>query len=356
VPVTPGQWRLFEAFFLAEKVAECDRSVLARILWRDAGGKGIGRGEYPRTLREKSPEGWGIIRQAYHVPEKAAAAVLELNYRWDADGQVHFGGTSFGETQAPPPRPVRLATVFHRPKGSTPQANREAFARFVEKAAEKKADIVCLPEGITIIGTGRSYVDAAEPVPGPSSKVLGAAAKKHGMYVVAGILEREGEAVYNTAILLAPDGDVAGKYRKVCIPNEESDGGVTPGEALPVFDTRFGRIGIMICWDVHFPEPARALARKGAEVILMPIWGGNLTLAQARAIENQVYLVSSSYDMKTAVFDQAGAIIAEATEKDPVAVVEVDLNAQRLWPWLGDFKNRIPRELPAGKALRGKSE
>jgi predicted amidohydrolase len=87
-------------------------------------------------------------------------------------------------------------------------------------------------------------------------------------------------------------------------------------------------------------------------MIFLPIWGGNLTLTKARAIENQVYIVSSSYDMKSAVFDQEGEIIKEATKDTPVAVVEVDLNKQKLWPWLGDFKNRIPTEMPPQKALK----
>ncbi len=84
----------------------------------------------------------------------------------------------------------------------------------------------------------------------------------------------------------------------------------------------------------------------------MPIWGGNLTLAKARCIENQVYMVTSSYGMKTAVFGREGEIIAEADKKEPVIVVEVDLNKRKLWPWLGDFKNRIKREMPPQKALR----
>ena len=106
----------------------------------------------------------------------------------------------------------------------------------------------------------------------------------------------------------------------------------------------------MICWDSSFPEQARTMARKGAEVIFLPIWGGNLTLVKARAIENQVYIVSTTYDMISAVFNMDGEILAEATTDDAVAVVEVDLNEQNLWPWVGDFKNRMPREIASRKA------
>jgi formylglycine-generating enzyme required for sulfatase activity len=84
--------------------------------------------------------------------------------------------------------------------------------------------------------------------------------------------------------LFGRDGQLIGKYRKVCLPREEIDGGITPGTEYPVFDTDFGRIGMMICWDVSYPEVARELAARGAEMILMPIWGGNETLAKARAI------------------------------------------------------------------------
>ena len=171
------------------------------------------------------------------------------------------------------------------------------------------------------------------------------------MYIVAGILEKKGNTVYNAAVLMDRNGDLAGLYHKVSLPREEIDGGVTPGNSLPVFDTDFGKIGIMICWDVTFPEPARTLAFQGAEVIFLPIWGGHLTLAKARALENQVYLVSSSYDMESAIFDQEGEIMKVATDEKPIAVVEVDLSQRKYWPWLGDFKNRILSEIPTKKAL-----
>src|SRR5687768_9729754 len=113
---------------------------------------------------------------------------------------------------------------------------------------------------------------------------------------------------------------------------------------------------IMICWDVTFPEPARALAQRGAEIIFLPIWGGDTILTKARAIENQVYVVSSTYDMITAVFDQEGKVIKEATTNDPVIVVDADLNKQTLWPWIGDLKGRIFREIPPQKAIQYKIE
>ena len=74
-------------------------------------------------------------------------------------------------------------------------------------------------------------------------------------------------------------------------------------------------------------------------------------LLRARAIENQVYLVTSSYGMKSGVFDLEGNLIAEATDKEKVAVAEIDLNEQKLWSWLGELKNRIPREIPSSELI-----
>ncbi len=342
----------FKAHFLTENIEETYRSVLARIIWLDRAGKQIARAEYPATTDQKTADGWYIIRDKYKVPEKVIEARLELVYRWDPDGKVHFGGISMVETDNPGARTVRLATIHHRPKNSSgPLENLQQYARLIEEAAMEKADIVCLPEGITMVGTNLNYISASEPVPGPTTNFLGEIAKKHHMYIVAGILEISGETVYNTALLIDRNGDLTGKYHKVSLPREEIEGGVTPGDTLPVFETDFGKIGMMICWDVTFPETARTLALQGAEVIFLPIWGGHLTLAKARALENQVYLVSSTYDMKTAVFDLEGEIMKEATEDDPVIVVEVDLNDRKYWPWLGNFKNRIKREMPSKKAL-----
>lgn len=349
VPVTAGKVYAFRAEYRARNVATPERSVLARVLWFDAADKQLGTAEYPLTSPHARADGWTVQTGTYQSPARAAQAQLELHLRWAAGGEVVWRNAGLRETEPPAPRKVRLAAINHRPRGGkSPGDNLAQFLPLIAEAARQKADVVCLPEGVTVAGTPKQYADVAEPVPGPSTRLLGEAARKHRLYVAAGIYERDGRAVYNTSVLLDREGNLAGKYRKVCLPREEIDGGLTPGKDYPVFDTDFGRVGMMICWDVHFPEVARGLAARGAEVILMPIWGGNETLARARAIENQLYLVASGYDFRTAIYDKAGQPLATADRDPAVIVTEVDLNERLLWPWLGDWRARIWREGPAG--------
>ena len=346
--VTPGTFYEFRTCFRQTKVDEPGRTILARIVWQGEDGRKVAEPEYPRSLREQTSDDWNVIQQRYRAPVDAISAKLELVYRWDADGAVHFSEATFKEVQEIESRMVNLASIHFRPQNTgSSRENLDLFAGYIKEAADNHADIVCLPEAITLVGTGKSYLEVSETIPGPATDFLGKLAKEHRLYIVAGIMEQSGPVIYNTAVLIDRDGNLAGKYRKVSLPREEIEGGVTPGDSYPVFDTEFGRIGMMICWDLQFPEVARQLAMQGAEVIFMPIWGGNLTLARARAIENQIYLVSSSYNMVSGVFDLEGELIAEANDQDPVVVTGVDLNKQLLWPWLGDLKNRIPREKPS---------
>jgi predicted amidohydrolase len=102
---------------------------------------------------------------------------------------------------------------------------------------------------------------------------------------------------------------------------------------------------MMICWDVQYADPARGLALRGAEMILMPIWGGNDVLARARAIENQVFLVSSGYDHPSRILAPDGEVIAHAVEDATVAIATVDLNKRYVDQWLGNMRGRFHKEL-----------
>jgi predicted amidohydrolase len=136
-----------------------------------------------------------------------------------------------------------------------------------------------------------------------------------------------------------------GKYRKVYIPREELEGGITAGDAYPVFETDFGRIGLMICWDVQYADPARGLALRGAELILMPIWGGSQLLGRARAMENHVFLASSGYDYPAAIVAPDGEVLAQQETDGTLAVAEIDLEKRYADKWLGHMRGRYFREL-----------
>jgi predicted amidohydrolase len=367
-PVQGGRSYRFHAVRKVSAVRVPRLRAVVRIVWQDERGKAVPRDtpavnyyskgatpraepEYPRD-KQSDKDGWTEVSDTYRAPAKAARAVVELHLRWAPGGAIEWSDVSFAETSPLSPRKVRLAAIHYRPHGKSPAENREEFAPLIEKAAKKKADLIVLPETLTHYGTRRSYVDCAEPIPGPSTEYFGALAKKHSCYLVAGLLERDRHLVYNVAVLIGPDGKVVGKYRKVCLPRGEVAGGIAPGREYPVFSTRFGKVGLMVCYDGFFPEVARQLSNNGAEVIAFPVAGCNPTLAGARACENHVYLVSSTYTdsgqnwMVTAVFDREGKTLAKAEEWEDVIVSEVDLNRPLHWASLGDFKAENPRHRP----------
>jgi predicted amidohydrolase len=368
-PVSGGKYYRFHALRKATGIPVPRRTAVVRILWQDDRGKPVPTDEpavsgylkgYKGSAEPEHPgdgepdaNGWVEVSGTYRAPSKATQAVVELQMRWaPPHGRVAWAGTALTESAPPAPRPVRLAAVHFRPSGKSPAANREEYAPLVAEAARQKADLVVLGETLTYYATGKSFPDVAEPVPGPSTDYFGTLAKKHDLYIVAGLVERDRHLIYNVAVLIGPDGKVVGKYRKTCLPRSEIHGGIAPGDEYPVFQTRFGKLGMMVCYDGFFPEVARHLANKGAEVIAWPVWGCNPSLAAARACENHVYLVSSTYEdvsrnwMITAVYDHEGKPIAQADKWGTVAIAEVDLGRRMSWNSLGDFKAELLRHRP----------
>ena len=342
--VEPGAWYRLVAYYRAEGVPAESWQVVARLDWRGAGNRRAGQPDY--AYRASREGGWTRVSLDAQAPEKAASVVLQFYLSNAPQGTVWWDDIGLEAIADPGPRRVTIASINLKPSGTASSADSvRQFLETVEAKVPAKTDVILLPEGITVVGTGKSYADVAEAVPGPTTARLAEVARRRGAYVAAGIYEREGTAVYNTAVLLDRAGNLAGKYRKVYLPREEVEGGITPGNEYPVFRTDFGTVGLMICYDVFFADPARALATRGAEVILMPIWGGDETLAKARAIENGVFLVTSGYDHPTYIMDPAGTRLAEAKDRGAAAIATIDLNHRYLDPWLGDMHGRRMKEL-----------
>lgn len=333
----------FTAWYRARGVEHERRSVIARLEWRDDSGRSVRPPDYALDVARDGE--WTRVEYVAPVPEQARTAEITLSLAFAPKGTVWWDDVALEPVNQPRDRVVRVATIHHRPANRpSAAASVEEFCRLAETLAGRGPDLVCLPEGITVVGTGKTYADVSEPVPGSTTARLGELARRLRCYVVAGLYERVGPVVYNTAVLIGRDGSLVGRYRKTHLPREEWEAGIAPGGEYPVFDTDFGRVGLMICWDLQFPDPARALAAQGAEVIALPIWGGSEVLARARAIENAVVLVSSSYDMRSFVLDSTGQILAEATTASPVAVAEVHLDRPVYQPWLGNMKTRTWKE------------
>lgn len=343
IGLAPGKVYQFNAWYRAKNVKNERRSIIARLEWLSEKGNNAAPPEY--AIDAATEKDWKKVEYIFEMPEKAVALDIQLSLGFCANATVWWDEISIVELPRMPEQKIKIATVFHRPRGTkSPAESVEQFCSIVETNDPGGLDFVCLPEGITVVGTGKTYVEVSEQIPGPTTERLARLAQKIRAYVVAGIYEREKNLVYNTAILIDRKGKLIGKYRKTHLPREEWEAGITPGDAYPVFETEFGKVGIMICWDLQFPEPSRMLSAKGAQIIFLPIWGGNEILARARAIENSIFLVSSTYDMRSFIIDPVGNVLCEATKEKPFEWTTIDLKRIYYQPWLGNMKTRTWKE------------
>lgn len=368
-PVTGGKYVRFHAVRHASNIAAPHRSCVVRIEWKDAGGKSV-LSDLPDTLKSAAgdvplaePEhpldgatdadGGTTVEGRYRVPTRATQAIVELHLQWAPNAKCRWSDVVFEEVAATAPRKVRLATIHYTPTGKSPRANCEEYAGLIADAAAQRADLIVLGETVPYVRVSLKPHEVAEPIPGPTTDYFAGLAKKNAVHIVVGLYERDRSIVYNTAALLGPDGALMGRYRKVCLPHREIEVGITPGNDYPVFQTKFGKVGMMVCYDGFYPEVARELTNRGAEVIAWPVWGCNPLLARARACENHVYVISSTFTdtksnwMISAIFDHAGEPIAKAEHWGQVVMAEVDLNERHFWRNnLGDFHAMAQRHRP----------
>ncbi len=367
--VKGGAFYRFETWRKTTGVTHLRQSCLVRIVWQDEDGQGVKMDAAPEYLNPSLPmpsaepeypadgptdaAGWTAVSGSYRAPSKAAKAIVELHLQWAPGGRVEWRAATLSLTQAPQARKVNLATVHHKPKGTSPHENCAEFAPLLAQAAQKHADLVVLGETIPSANVKAKPEAIAESIPGPSTTYFANLAKQHRLHLVFSLYEKEAHLIYNTAVLIGPDGALIGKYRKVSLPPSEAAKGIAPGKDYPVFDTSFGKVGLMVCYDGFFPEVARELTKNGAEVIAWPVWGCNPLLAQARACENHVFIVSSTFMkpedgwMHSAIYDQGGRPLAKAEQWGTVIVTEVDLSRPYYGPYnLGDFRAMIERHRP----------
>ena len=358
--VKGGDFMKFSALRRTTGVENPRHSGLARIVWADAAGKIVPAAVPGATAEPEHPldgvtdaRGRTTLSGVYQVPPKATQAIVELHLQHAPKGRIEWSDVLFAPAEAPAARKVRLATVQYYPTGKSPRQNCEEYAPMIAEAARQKADLIVLGETIPYVRTKLKPAECAEPIPGPTTEYFGDVAKQNGIHIALSLYERDGHLVYNTAVLLSPEGKLLGKYRKVCLPHGEVEKGVAPGTEYPVFDTKFGKVGLMICYDGFYPEVARALTANGAEVIAWPVWGCDPLLARARACENRVFVISSTFTdpkadwMVSAVIDPAGKIVAQAKESGSVAIHEADLSKPLVGPYnLGDFREMVQRHRP----------
>src|SRR5579871_237028 len=276
------------------------------------------------------------------------------------------------------PSHFRLGLVQMRCTADAERNLAVATAR-IREAAAAGAAVVCLPELFRseyfCQREDPALFDLAEPVPGPTTDALAAVARETGAVVVGSIFERRAAGVYhNTAVVLDADGRLAGRYRKMHIPDDPlyyEKFYFTPGDlGFVAVDTRVGRLGTLVCWDQWYPEAARLTALAGADVLLYPTaigWHPGekaahgarqlaawQTIQRAHAIANGVYVAVANrvghegpagggleFCGASFVADPFGEVVAEAA-RDTEAVLVVDCDrthledVRRNWPFLRD--------------------
>ena len=226
----------------------------------------------------------------------------------------------------------------------------------IKRSMQVNADLVILPEMFNTGFFTHNY-ERVGKLEDELELILKLTEKKD-IFVIGGVAERENGKLYNTAVIIH-NGEIIGKYRKTHLfPLTSEKDYFTPGNELMVFDLPLGKIGIIICYEIRFPEIARKLVRMGAEMLVVIAefppqridhW---VTLLKARAIENQVYVAGVNciegdlkYPGKSMLVDPLGRVVVEAGSLQEVVMADVDLNfvkeVRNDFPFLDDLREEV---------------
>lgn len=239
-------------------------------------------------------------------------------------------------------------------------SNLEKAIKYITQAKGLGADFVILPElymALAIPGSGILPVDVAEPLDGPFVTGLAEAARENEIYVVCGIFESKADdeqRAYNTTVFIDRSGQILQSYRKTHLYDafnyKESDAIVPGDNQYKVVETEFGKIGLMVCYEVRFPEIARQLALQEADILFIPAgWVAGAmkedhweTLLRARAIENTVFVCASNqagnvFSGRSMIIDPMGVIATSGGEEETLIISDIDL----------DRVHRVREKLPS---------
>lgn len=262
------------------------------------------------------------------------------------------------------------------------QANREKLAERIAQAASQGAELVVLQElhnSLYFCQTENTDLfDLAEPIPGPSTEFYGALARQHGIVLITSLFERRAPGLYhNTAVVLEKDGSIAGKYRKMHIPDDPAyyeKFYFTPGDlGFEPIETSVGRLGVQVCWDQWYPEGARLMALRGAQLLIYPTAIGYessdtpeeqerqreawTTVQRGHAVANGLPVVAVNrvgheadpsgqtrgiefWGSSFVAGPQGEFLYRAPKDEEVVQIVDVDLkrseNVRRWWPFLRD--------------------
>ena len=280
--------------------------------------------------------GWQSLSQTIKAPSEATSVAVELGLCRKEGASVLWKNPQLREVPPTPPRKVRIVTThIVPPKNATVASNTKLMLDMMNRVGKEKPDIVVFSENLADRYVSAPIDDTAQPIPGPLTRALSEKARLYNTYIVTSLNEKDSEGhLHVTAVLIDRKGEIAGTYRKVHLPLDELEKGLIPGNDHPVFDTDFGRVGMLICWDNWFPEAARIMRLQGAEILLLPIAGDgfpghwNIT-SRARAIDNSIHLVSSitvTPDVPSQIINPMGEVIGEAGGDFGHVLKEIDLN------------------------------